>query len=237
GHVKITPEFTAHGVVGSIVPWTLIGLSLGGMPPAIADDAGGAAATPHGLQEVVGTAEKRAETLEKVPISVSVLGRDEMLQRQIVDMADVAEVTPGVDFQNTGSTIALAIRGISSGISGYSTTGIYIDDVPVQIRLDNGVIPGSNTTPLVFDLDRVEVLRGPQSTLSGAGAEGGTIRFIQPQPSLTQPDGYARGGLATTDSGGPSYEIGAALGGPIVQHTLGFRVSAYHRRDGGYIEH
>jgi outer membrane receptor protein involved in Fe transport len=207
------------------------------MPPAIADYAGGAAATPHGLQEVVVTAEKRAETLEKVPISVSVLGRDEMLQRQIVDMADVAAITPGVDFQNTGSTIALSIRGISSGISGYSTTGIYIDEVPVQIRLDNGIVPGTNTTPLVFDLDRVEVLRGPQGTLFGAGAEGGTIRFIQPEPSLTSVNRYARAGLATTENGSPSYEIGAAGGGPMIQGKLGFRASAYHRRDGGYIEH
>jgi outer membrane receptor protein involved in Fe transport len=207
------------------------------MPPAIADDAGGAVATSNELQEVLVTAEKREESLAKVPISVSVFGRDEMMQRQIVNMADIAAITPGVDFQNTGSTIALSIRGIFSGISGYSTTGIYIDDVPVQIRLDNGIIPGTNTTPLVFDLDRVEILRGPQGTLFGAGAEGGAIRFLQPQPSLTQFNGYARAGLATTDSGGPSYEVGAAIGGPIVQDELGFRMSAYHRRDGGYIEH
>jgi iron complex outermembrane recepter protein len=235
--VKITPLFAAHRGFRLIVRGTLIGLPLSGIPPAIADNAGADTAASNGLQEVVVTAEKREESLEKVPISVSVLGRDEMLQRQIIDMADVAAVTPGVDFQNTGSTIALSIRGVSSGISGYSTTGIYIDDVPVQIRLDNGIIPGTNTTPLVFDLDRVEVLRGPQGTLFGAGAEGGTIRFIQPQPSLTQSSGYARAGLGITDGGGPSYEIGAAVGGPIVQDGLGFRVSAYHRRDGGYIEH
>lgn len=207
-------------------------------PPTtvLAADATGSAG-PDQLQEVVVTAEKREETIEKVPISVSVLGREEMLQRNITDMADVAAVTPGVDFQNQGSTIALSIRGISSGISGYSTTGIYIDDVPVQIRLDNGIVPGTNTTPLVFDLDRVEVLKGPQGTLFGAGAEGGTIRFIQAQPSLTQFSGYARAGAGTTDNGGASYELGAAFGGPIVDDALGFRVSAWHERQGGYIEH
>ena len=235
--MKTTPALGAHRVVGLIIGWTLFGLALSGIAPVIANDAGDTTATPNELQEVVVTAQKRTETLDKVPISVSVLGRDEMLQRQIVDMAGVAAITPGVDFQNTGSTIALSIRGISSGISGYSTTGIYIDDVPVQIRLDNGIIPETNTTPLVFDLDRVEVLRGPQGTLFGAGAEGGIIRFIQPEPSLTQYNSYARAGIGTTDSGGPSYEIGAAIGGPIIQDALGFRVSAYHRRDGGYIEH
>jgi iron complex outermembrane recepter protein len=225
------------GPVLACVPLVFV-LSLGRIEPARASDSGNdAASSSVQLQEVVVTAQKREENLNKVPISVSVLGRDEMEQRNITSMADVAAVTPGVDFQNTGSTIALSIRGISSGISGYSTTGIYIDDVPVQIRLDNGVVPGTNTTPLVFDLDRVEVLKGPQGTLFGAGAEGGTIRFIQSQPSLTEYSGYERAGLATTDGGGLSYELGAAYGGPIIQDELGFRVSAWHERQGGYIEH
>jgi iron complex outermembrane recepter protein len=223
---------------GLIVTGMAFALPLSAIQAASAGDASGVGPpTPDELQPVIVTAEKREEALDEVPISVSVLSRDEMLQRQIVDMAGVAAITPGVDFQNTGSTIALSIRGISSGISGYSTTGIYIDDVPVQIRLDNGIIPGTNTTPLVFDLDRVEVLKGPQGTLFGAGAEGGAIRFIQPQPSLTESSGYARAGVATTDSGGPSYEMGVAVGGPIIQDELGFRVSAWHRRDGGYIVH
>ena len=229
----------------AIAPCTLLILALGVTEPARSSEAASDAASgtaadtsnTNQLQEVVVTAEKREETLDKVPISVSVLSRDDMMARNITSMADVAAVTPGVDFQNTGSTIALSIRGISSGISGYSTTGIYIDDVPVQIRLDNGVIPGTNTTPLVFDLDRVEVLKGPQGTLFGAGAEGGTIRFIQTQPSLTDFSGYARAGVGTTDGGGASYEVGAAFGGPIIQDELGFRVSAWHERQGGYIEH
>jgi iron complex outermembrane receptor protein len=241
----MTPVFGARRLLrrslsGPALPGVFIVLvmSIGRLEPARASESGNDASTSgEQLQEVVVTAEKREENLNKVPISVSVFGRDEMQERNIVSLADVAAVTPGVDFQNTGSTVALAIRGVSSGISGYSTTGIYIDDVPVQIRLDNGVVPGTNTTPLVFDLDRVEVLKGPQGTLFGAGAEGGTIRFIQPQPSLTVYSGYARAGLATTDGGGPSYEYGAAVGGPIIQDELGFRVSAWHDRQGGYIDH
>jgi iron complex outermembrane receptor protein len=233
---------TSHGIskrsrYGAIPSLTACVLAFSAVGPARSSAASGDSASSGELEEVVVTAQKREETLDKVPISVSVLGREEMLQRQIVSMADVAAVTPGVDFQNTGSTIALAIRGVSSGISGYSTTGIYIDDVPLQIRLDNGIVPGTNATPLVFDLDRVEVLRGPQGTLFGAGAEGGTIRFIQAQPSLTESSGYVRAGLAATDHGSPSYELGAAFGGPIIQDELGFRVSAWHRHDGGYIEH
>src|SRR5579862_7107511 len=229
-------SFARRALLGAMTSCSLLALTCARTGVSAAADAA-MSSGPEQLQEVVVTAEKRAESIDKVPISVSALSRDEMMQRNITDMAGVAAVTPGVDFQNTGSTIALSIRGISSGISGYSTTGIYIDEVPVQIRLDNGIVPGTNTTPLVFDLDRVEVLKGPQGTLFGAGAEGGTIRFIQAQPSLAESSGYARAGIGTTNNGGASYEMGAALGGPIIQDELGFRVSAWHERQGGYIEH
>jgi outer membrane receptor protein involved in Fe transport len=88
----------------------------------------------------------------------------------------------------------------------------------------------------VFDLDRVEVLRGPQGTLFGAGSEGGTVRFITPSPSLDSYTGYFRSELSFTDGGDPSYETGGAVGGPIVQDKLGFRFSLWDRQDGGYID-
>ena len=111
-------------VYEAVGAWALVALALQGSAHAGANDPGAETPTSGELQEVVVTAEKREETIEKVPISVAVLGRNEMMDRQISDMAGVAAITPGVDFQATGSTIALSIRGISSGISGYSTTGI-----------------------------------------------------------------------------------------------------------------
>ncbi len=228
------PRRSHYGAIG---PCALLFLCLGGIESARASEAGNDTSNNGELQEVIVTAQKRAESINKVPVSVEVLGRDEMQQRNIKDLADVAAAAPGVDYQNMGTFNDFAIRGISASISGASTTGIYLDDVPVAIRLDSGVLVATNTTPLVFDLDRVEVLRGPQGTLFGAGAEGGAIRFIQAQPSLTEFTGYARAGLGTTDAGGLSYETGVAFGGPIVQDALGFRVSAWHGRDGGYIDH
>jgi outer membrane receptor protein involved in Fe transport len=193
------------------------------------------------LGEVVVTARKRTEDVSKVPISIAVLTRDEMDEQLVQDISDVANRTPGVDYENQGILNLISIRGITSsagastGAGGYSTTGIYIDDVPIQVR--QTAANEWNTAPKVFDLDRVEVLRGPQGTLFGAGAEGGIIRFITPQPSLEDFSTYVRGGVGTTDNGGPSYEIGAAFGGPIVHDELGFRISAWHRRDGAYIDH
>ena len=127
----------------------------------------------------------------------------------------------------------ISIRGIVS-TAGTSTTGIYTDEMPIQGRhfLSSGITP----FPVLFDLDRVEVRRGPQGTLLGAGAEGGVMRFISPPPSLTQNSGYVPSEIATTKSGDPSYELGAAAGGRVIYDVLGFRVSASYRREGGWVD-
>jgi iron complex outermembrane receptor protein len=187
------------------------------------------------LQEIVVTAQKRVEDVQRVPISVSVFDAASFDRLSIQNLPDVTARTPGVDYQLTGPKNLLAIRGIYSG-GGAATTAIYLDDVPVQVRVGIVGLVGA-TLPAVFDLERVEVLRGPQGTLFGSSAEGGAIRFITPEPSLTQYSGYSRVDAGYTDNGDPSYEAGAAFGGPIVSDELGFRVSAWHRRDGGYVEH
>ena len=184
------------------------------------------------LEEIIVTATRQARLLSTVPISASAFSEKTFDAQGVKQIDDIALITPGVTFTrgNSGST-QIAIRGISSD-SGASTTGVYIDDTPVQSR----VIGFSSTTvfPNVFDLERVEILRGPQGTLFGAGSEGGTVRFITPQPSLTDYTDYARGELGFTEHGDPSFEARAAIGGPLVENTIGFRASASYRRDGGY---
>ena len=90
--------------------------------------------------------------------------------------------------------------------------------------------------PKSFDIDRVEVLRGPQGTLFGAGSEGGTVRYITTPPSLAKTSIYARSELSFTQGGEPSYEAGIAAGGPIIDDTLGARATVWYRRDGGWID-
>jgi outer membrane receptor protein involved in Fe transport len=186
-----------------------------------------------GLEEIVVTAQKRSEKLSKVPISIAVLGRAQMDKQGVRSIQDIARLVPGLSLQTSdelGDT-NISIRGIVSN-TGAQTTGIYIDDTPVQARQE---VVFSDAFPKVFDLDRVEVLRGPQGTLFGAGSEGGTVRFITPAPSLTTYTGYFRSEVSFTDGGSPSYETGGAVGGPIVQDKLGFRFSLWDRQDGGYI--
>jgi outer membrane receptor protein involved in Fe transport len=183
------------------------------------------------VEEVVVTATRRAEKLSKVPVSVSAFTQEKMDVLGVKSFADLARFTPGVTFDPSSNDIS--IRGIDSS-AGSGTTGIYIDDTPIQIR--NLGFNSNNTLPSIFDLDRVEVLRGPQGTLFGAGSEGGTVRYITPQPSLTDYTGTAQGELSFTQDGAPSYEAGAAFGGPVIDDVLGFRVSGWAREDGGWID-
>jgi iron complex outermembrane receptor protein len=195
---------------------------------AASSDNGGSDA----LQEIVVTATRREESLSKVPISVSAYTQENMDIKGIRDFTDIARFTPGVSI-DTDQTNSISIRGISSS-GGAGTTGIYIDDTPIQMRA-LGFNP-DDTLPKTFDMDRVEVLRGPQGTLFGAGSEGGTVRYIMTQPSLKEFTSYARSEVSYTQGGSPSYEAGLAVGGPIISDTLGFRASAWFRRDGGWID-
>jgi iron complex outermembrane recepter protein len=198
--------------------------------PARAAGDPGAAAT--GLEEIVVTATRREEGISKVPISITAFSQDMIDQKGIKDFQDVVRFTPGVSIDTSG-TNAISIRGISSS-GGAGTTGIYIDDTPIQMRA-LGFNP-DDTLPKTFDLDRVEVLRGPQGTLFGAGSEGGTVRYIMTQPSVTQESTYAKGEVSFTRGGEPSYEVGVAHGGPIIDDVFGFRASVWYRYDGGWID-
>jgi outer membrane receptor protein involved in Fe transport len=184
------------------------------------------------LEEVTVTATRQEESLSRVPISVSVETRDAMDLKGIKDFADVVKFTPGVSFDNS-ETNAISIRGIASS-GGSGTTGIYIDDVPIQMRA-LGFNP-DDTLIKVFDLDRIEILRGPQGTLFGAGSEGGTVRYITSQPDMHTPTLYARAEGGYTLNGSPSYEAGISGGTPLIDGVLAVKASVYYRRDGGWID-
>ncbi len=200
-------------------------------------------ASGTGLQEIVVTATRRAERLQDVPVSATAFTQEKLDAQGVRSIDDLTRLTPGVTFQRDGTTSAgnfndedsdINIRGIDS-TAGTSTVGIYIDDTPIQDRHIS--FTSFNAFPALFDLERVEVLRGPQGTLFGAGSEGGTVRFIQPSPDLHNDSVYVRSELATTRHGDATYELGAAVGGPIINDKLGFRVSASYREDGGWVDH
>src|ERR1700733_1801324 len=195
-----------------------------------------------GLEEIVVTATRREERLQDVPISVLAFSQEKLDEQGLKNIDDLARLSPGLTFQRNGMSSAgnyndegsdINIRGVDSA-AGTSTTGIYIDDTPIQTRhVGFGSV---NAFPALFDLDRVEVLRGPQGTLFGAGAEGGVVRFISPEPDLTKTSVYARTDVAVTEGGSPSYEGGLAFGAPLIDDVLAFRGSVSFRRDGGWVD-
>ena len=195
-----------------------------------ADNAPAASASP--LEEVVVTATRRAESMSKIAVSVTAITQEGLDLRGIKDIADVARFTPGIKVDNSG-TNNISIRGIASS-GGAGTTGIYIDDTPIQMRAL--AFNPDEALPKSFDIERVEVLRGPQGTLFGAGSMGGTVRYITVQPSLTKSSIYSRSEISFTQGGDPSYEAGIAAGGPLIDGTFGARISAWYRKDGGWID-
>jgi len=192
---------------------------------------------PHalGLEEVVVTGTRGQESLGRVPIDMAVWTEEAMEASHIKEIAEIAALTPGVNFgfsPITGDLYTdLVIRGVT-GRHGVAV-GVYLDDSPIP---PNRAATYLTSFPLAFDLDRVEILRGPQTVLLGDHALSGAVRFIPNQPSLTTPTSLFRAEWGTTQYGGPSYEAGAAVGGPIVTEELGFRISAWFREDGGYVD-
>jgi iron complex outermembrane receptor protein len=183
--------------------------------------------------DIIVTATRREESVLKAAVSITAYSQASLDLKGVRNIEDIARMTPGVSLnQGTFGIKYLVVRGLTSSV-GATMNGVYIDDTPVQVR---SISLANNFYPALFDLERVEVLRGPQGTSFGAGAMGGAIRFISAKPSVDKYSGYARAELATTEGGAPSYELGAATGGPIVEDKIGFRVSGYYRRDGGYID-
>ena len=202
------------------------------------------AAQPQGEQngllgEVVVTATRQADTVNRVPLSVTAVTQKSLDQQGIKTVSDLGATVPALRVSGPAGNVQISIRGIASS-QGTPTTGIYLDDTPLQKRYVNGTAGNSNNgspVPPLFDVERVEVLRGPQGTLYGGSSQGGTVRFITPRVSLTRRSLYARTELSGTKGGDASYEGGISVGGPIVQDKLGFRGSIYARHIGGYMDY
>ena len=188
------------------------------------------------LEQVVVTADKRRENLGTVPISVAVLSGEDLQSMDVTSISDIAALTPGLQFDfdseyGPGLLTNIATRGIND-VKSSPTTGIYIDDVPIQSSFN----VFRNAYPAIFDLARVEVLRGPQGTLFGTSALTGAVRFIPNEASVSAYSGLSVLELSATQQGGTGLEFGAAGGGPLVPGLLGGRLSAWYRSDGGYID-
>ena len=207
--------------------------------PAAAAAAQAAPAAPakDELTDIVVTASRSgAESLQKVPIAVSVVNIDQITKSGQGNLSDLAKFTPSLSItEGAPGFNKFNMRGLSTG--GYATSdtsdrslvAVYLDDTPISVQ-------GQTPDLKVYDLERVEILRGPQGTLFGAGSMAGTIRFVTAKPSLTKTFGTAEAGVATTEHGAASYNIRGMINLPIVSDTLAVRANFYVGRDGGFID-
>ena len=191
---------------------------------------------PPALAEVLVTANRRLEDASKVPINMVVWSQKDLQAAGIKGIDELASLTPSMQLAATtdvgpGTLTLLAIRGVWDRST--SMIGLYLDDIPIPPIRGFSYI---RSFPRTFDVERVEVLKGPQPQLFGAGNQAGAIRFISNEPSLSTFTAVAEGEVATTDHGAMSYDIGAASGGPLIRDVLGLRVSAWQRSEGGFVD-
>jgi len=186
------------------------------------------------ITEIIVTATRRAERLQDVPIAISAIGADTLEKLSASSFADYARTIPGVAFVDLGSgRQKVSIRGINV-TGGAPTVGYYIGDTPIPATV--GTIRLTNIDPAVVDIERVEVLRGPQGTLFGAGAMGGAIRFIPKAPDATGFSGRFEAIGTHVNSGGLGTELRGVLNMPLIQDRLAARIAVWHRDQEGFID-
>lgn len=186
--------------------------------------------------DIVVTAQKRTESIQSVPLSVTAVGAKEIDNLGARNFTDLLSSVPSLTaFQNGPGRSQIIIRGITSNSISedepqtQETVGLYIDETPISVS-------GFNPEQGLFDLERVEVLRGPQGTLYGAGSMSGAIRLITRKPDATRIEGRAEGDLSFTHHGEANYSGKGVINLPIVGDKLAVRATGYYDRQGGYID-
>ncbi|SLK10161.1 TonB-dependent receptor [Novosphingobium mathurense] len=197
-------------------------------PAALAQDQGWA-----GGDDIVVTARKTSERLQDVPISVNAVSADQLRDRGAVDVKDVLRVVPGFSFSGVERGLGnYNIRGVST-VASSPTVGIYLDDISL---VTIATTFSGAFDPVFFDVERLEVLKGPQGTLYGGSSMGGAIKYVSAKPDLTRIGGSTAAGLAFTAHGDPSYTAEGVINLPIVEDHLAIRGGLFYRHDGGYID-
>lgn len=190
------------------------------------------------LGSVMVTATRREETLQKVPMPVSVLSYHELERMHLQSLDEYAAQIPGLNVVSTGEgSTQLSIRGIASGSAQPSqSVGIYVDDTPYGsssvFASGGGGVPDFDPS----DLERIEVLRGPQGTLYGAGSLGGVLRYITVKPDAENFSGRLQLDGNSISGGGSGFGMHGMVNVPLVPDTLAIRVNVYDRTDPGYVD-
>ncbi|MCD7096858.1 TonB-dependent receptor [Stenotrophomonas sp. MMGLT7] len=203
--------------------------------PLLAQQAGADGSAPVMLDSVKVTASKRTTLVEKTPMAISAITAEQLDELGAVDIKDYAAQVPGLRIQYNGpGANRISLRGVNS--SGEATVGVYYDETPVAGSTGVSSDAGGRSPDLeLFDVDRIEVLRGPQGTLYGASSMGGAIRILYQKPTQ-ELEGRVEAGYEGTRGGDPSGSQNLMLNVPLAKDVLAARLTAYNRETGGYVD-
>jgi iron complex outermembrane recepter protein len=191
------------------------------------------------LQEVIVTANRREENLQNVPMTIQVLTGETLAELNATTFDDFVKYLPAVTAHGVGpGQNTIYVRGLGTtvaGIQGSGSNGTF-PNVAVYLDEQSAQLPNRNLDVYAADLDRIEILEGPQGTLFGAGAEAGVVRYITNKPKLNVTEAVVNAGYATTAHGDESSNVGATINIPLIADTLAVRGVIYNERRGGYID-
>ena len=188
------------------------------------------------LNEVVVTATRRSERIQDVPLSITAFSQEDLTQKGIVGIEGIARETPGAVFNvASDNNFRLTARGISTngwGAGLQTTTTVYLDELPIS-TIGNTI----TLNPNLYDVERVEFLRGPQGTLFGSGSLSGALRILTHSPDLTRFDASAQVDVGDTPDGGALRQrYDSMVNIPLITDTLGLRVVGFYRNEDGYLD-
>ncbi len=219
--------------------WAILGTTtaIAGLAPKVM--AADSATATTGLEEIVVTAQRRSENIQDVPITIQAISADQLTKLSVTTMDDVIKILPNVTFSNNGPGQGnIYMRGLSAGFAGNQSSASINPFPNVATYLDEQSLtfPARNLDVYMVDMERVEVLEGPQGTLFGGGAEAGVVRYITNKPKMNVTEGRAEGGYGVTAHGDPNSTLNAVLNLPLIEDKLAVRGVFYNDRRGGYID-
>jgi iron complex outermembrane receptor protein len=195
--------------------------------------------TADSIQEITVTAQRRSENIQNVPITIQALTAETLKELSVTTFSDYVRYLPNVTAPSNGPGQSnIFMRGLSVGQAGSQSSGSIGGFPNVAIYLDDqsGQLPARNLDIYAADLERIEILEGPQGTLFGAGAQAGVVRYITNKPKLNVTEGNFDAGYGVTAGGDPNSDLSAVINLPLITDTLAIRAVIYNDRRGGYID-
>ena len=231
---------TKKSLLATLIAFFATGAVTQGVMAQDVNNDGQTAKKQNQIDEIIVTASKRESSLQDTAMTISALDGDTIDKRGLVGMGDYLSTIPGVTMQDRGaSQNSIVIRGLSADPQGDdSTAGVYFGETPLtDLGNDSGLGGSGNADIKMVDIERVEVLRGPQGTLYGSGSMAGTVRIIPVAPNLEQVEGKLVARYSQTgEKGDDNNMVQAVLNAPLVEDQLAVRAVVYQFDNSGYIE-